>query len=117
MKPCVLVVEDDVFIRIDTVDMVERAGFDVLEAANADEAIQILEGNSAIAIVLTDIEMPGSMDGIRLAFAIRDRWPPVQLIVVSGRVAPKAEDLPLNTQFVGKPFAPRDIERALQKAA
>lgn len=117
MKKCVLVVEDEPFIRMDTVDIVERAGFDVLEAANADEAIRLLERNPAIAIVLTDVEMPGTMNGIRLAQVVRDRWPPIHLIVVSGRVLPHNDELPANTRFVGKPFRPLDIERVLREIA
>lgn len=116
-KTCVLVVEDEPFIRMDTVDVVERAGFDVLEAGTADEAVALLESNSDIAIVVTDIEMPGSMNGIRLAHVVRNRWPPVRLIVVSGRLLPAANELPANTRFVSKPFRPLDMERVLRAGA
>jgi CheY-like chemotaxis protein len=72
----VLVVEDEPFVRMDAVDIVEEAGFIAAEATNADEAMRILETNPDIRIVFTDIDMPGSMDGIKLAFAVCDRWPP-----------------------------------------
>ena len=84
MKKCVLVVDDDPFIRMDVVDIVAAASFETVEASSADEAIVKLEVNSAIAIMLTDIEMPGSMNGIKLAFSVRDRWPPIVIVVLSG---------------------------------
>jgi CheY-like chemotaxis protein len=80
-KPIVLVVEDDAMQRLLAVTVVEDAGFEAIEADNADEAIDILESQNEIRIVFTDIEMPGSMDGMKLAAVVRDRWPPVQIIV------------------------------------
>ena len=76
----ILVVEDDFLLRMDAVQMIEEAGFDVLEAANADEAIAILETRSDINVIFTDINMPGSMDGLKLAHAVRGRWPPIKII-------------------------------------
>lgn len=114
MKSCVLVVEDDVFIRLDVIDILEDAGFDVLEAGNADEAIRVLESRSGIDAVLTDIEMPGSMDGIRLAHVVRDRWPPVHLVVASGHELPPTSQLPDGARFLSKPFRPREIAKALR---
>jgi CheY-like chemotaxis protein len=84
-KALVLVVEDELLIRMQAVSMIEEAGYDVVEASNADEAIAILEARTDIRIVFTDIEMPGSMDGLKLARYVRDRWPPIQLVVTSGR--------------------------------
>src|SRR4051794_18640125 len=80
----ILVVEDETFIRFDAGDMLRAAGFDVLEAVNADEAILMLERHSDIRLVFTDIDMPGSMNGLKLAAAVRDRWPPVKIIATSG---------------------------------
>ncbi|TCR63088.1 response regulator [Bosea sp. BK604] len=117
MKISVLVVEDDAFIRMDAVEIVQSAGYEVFEAANADEAIVRLEQYPAIAIVLTDVEMPGSMNGIQLAFAIRDRWPPIHVIVVSGRMRPGADELPEYVPFIAKPYQPAQIEAALRAAA
>src|ERR1019366_2069715 len=81
MGPVVLIVEDESLTRLDAVEMAEAAGFAVVEASNADDAIRILESRNDIRIVFTDIDMPGSMDGLKLPRAIRNRWPPIQLIV------------------------------------
>src|SRR4051794_9847689 len=92
-KPVVLIVEDETLIRVTAADMVEEAGFDAIMASNADEAIRILESRNDIRAVFTDVQMPGSMDGLRLARVVRNRWPPVALIVTSGRTT-VLEDLP-----------------------
>ena len=83
-KIAVLVVEDEPITRMDVVGQLEEAGFRVFEAPDADRAIKILESNSAIRILFTDVDMPGSMDGLKLAAAVRDRWPPIQIVVASG---------------------------------
>ena len=98
----ILIVEDDPLLRLLTVDIVESAGFVALSADNADEAVAILEARSDIALLLTDINMPGSMDGLKLAHAVRNRWPPIKIIVVSSRV-PKS-DLPMGSRFFTKPY-------------
>ncbi|HEV7283761.1 MAG TPA: response regulator, partial [Kaistia sp.] len=82
--PVILVVEDEGLVRMAAADDLVEAGFKVIEAANADQAIQMLETHPEITILFTDIDMPGSMDGIRLAHAVRERWPPVKLVLVSG---------------------------------
>ena len=82
----VLVVEDEMLLRMRTVDMVEDAGFTSIEAVDADEAVAILESRSDIALLFTDIQMPGSMDGLRLAHAVHERWPPIKIILVSGQL-------------------------------
>jgi CheY-like chemotaxis protein len=109
----VLVVEDEALIRMGIVDALEAAGVTVIEASNADEAIQALETRKDIELVFTDIDMPGSMDGLRLAACIRDRWPPVRLIVTSGHVAVKDEDLPSGGRFFRKPYSAPDVVRAV----
>jgi CheY-like chemotaxis protein len=100
----VLVVEDDFLIRAGASDMVRDLGFEVIEAVDADDAIRFLEGTREIAVVFTDIQMPGSMDGLRLIAVVRDRWPPVALLVTSGQLTPAAEDLPSGTRFLPKPY-------------
>lgn len=100
----VLVVEDEAIIRMNAVALIEDAGHDVIEAANTDEAILQLETRSDIRVVFSDVEMPGSMDGLRLLHAIRERWPPVVLILASGRVSPTASDMPAGTVFLQKPY-------------
>jgi len=80
-------------------DIVEDAGFEAIAASNADEAIPILESRNDICAVFTDVHMPGSMDGIRLARVVRNRWPPVALIVASGHTAVPETDLPTGARF------------------
>jgi CheY-like chemotaxis protein len=116
-SPYVLVVEDEVFSRIHAVDLVEAAGYRAIEASNADDAIAILEARKDIRIVFTDINMPGSMDGLRLARAIRDRWPPIELILTSGRLDVPESDIPERGLFFAKPYRDDEIVSALQKFA
>jgi CheY-like chemotaxis protein len=104
LRPVILVVEDEHLLRVTAVEMVEEAGFKALEASDAQEAIRILESRNDIRAVFTDVEMPGSMDGLKLARAVRDRWPPIRLIVTSGKGDVAAADLPLGGRFLGKPY-------------
>jgi two-component system, response regulator PdtaR len=105
ISPVVLVVEDDWLLKLLAVEIVEDAGFVAVEAANADEAVAILERRTDIALVFTDVDMPGSMDGLRLAHAVRDRWPPVKIIIVSGKTHLSEADLPSDTRFFSKPYS------------
>ena len=100
----VLVVEDEPILRLHALDIVEEAGFTAIEARNADEAIAILENRSDIALLFTDINMPGTMDGLKLAHAVRNRWPPIKIVVVSGHVEVDVSELPTHSRFFGKPF-------------
>src|SRR3954470_18747706 len=100
----VLVVEDEMLLRMRAVDMVEDAGFTPLEAVDADEAVAILEARSDIALLFTDIQMPGSMDGLKLAHAVHKRWPPIKIILVSGQLKLANLDIPLDSCFFGKPL-------------
>jgi two-component sensor histidine kinase/CheY-like chemotaxis protein len=102
--PNVLVVEDEMVLRMRAVDIVEDAGFTPVEAVNADEAIAILESRSDIDLLLTDIQMPGSMDGLKLAHAVHDRWPSIKIILVSGQVKPSDAERPADSRFFGKPL-------------
>ena len=115
MRPVVLIVEDELLIRMDAAEMIESAGFDVVEAGNADEAIAILEGRADIAIVFTDVHMPGSMDGLRLAAAVRGRWPPIKIIATSGIASVSKDDLPPGSRFLSKPYSAREIVGTLQE--
>jgi CheY-like chemotaxis protein len=116
-RPVVLVVEDEFLIRADAIAMIANGGFDVIEAANADEAITILESRNDITIVFTDVHMPGSMDGLKLAHAIRDRWPPVKLVVTSGQTVIPEDALPVGGRFLRKPYQPFEITSALHSLA
>jgi two-component system, response regulator PdtaR len=113
-KLVVLVVEDEPFVRMQAVVIIEEAGYGVVEASSADEAIAILVAREDIGVVVTDIEMPGSMDGIKLARAIRDRWPPIELIVTSGRYHVRADDLPSRAKFMPKPYTPDILVTAIR---
>lgn len=115
LQRVILIVEDEPLIRHDLMDFFEDRGFRVLEAGNADEAVEILSTNAIIQIVLTDVQMPGSMDGIRLAHYVRDRYPPTILIVASGAAKPEAADLPDRAMFVAKPFDPRAVLRDIER--
>jgi two-component system, response regulator PdtaR len=103
--PGVLVVEDDWLLRLLAVEVVEDAGYVAIEAANADEAILILEGRADIAVIFTDVDMPGSMDGLKLAHAVQHRWPPIKIVIVSGKTHLNDADLPSDTQFFSKPYS------------
>ena len=105
----VLVVEDEMLLRMRAVDMVEDAGFTPLEAVDADEAVAILESRSDIALLFTDIQMPGSMDGLKLAHAVHERWPPIKIILVSGQLKLANIDIPADSRFFGKPLEAREI--------
>ncbi len=100
----IMVVEDEPLIRLGLASTIEDAGYTVVEAASADEAIRLLERDSGIRLILTDVDMPGSMDGIRLAHYVRGRWPPIQLIVISGKVGVKPGELPAGARFISKPY-------------
>jgi CheY-like chemotaxis protein len=114
-RPVVLVVEDDILIRMHAAEMIAGAGFDVVEAASADEAIVILERRLDIAVVFTDVQMPGSMDGLKLAAAIRGRWPPIKIVATSGYVNVRQDDLPEGGRFLQKPYSPEQIVRTLRE--
>jgi two-component sensor histidine kinase/CheY-like chemotaxis protein len=112
--PNVLVVEDEMVLRMRAVDIVEDAGFCPVEAVNADEALSILEPRSDISLLFTDIQMPGSIDGLKLAHAVHDRWPAIKIILVSGQVTPSKADTPANSRFFGKPLGVAQMIAELQ---
>ena len=116
-NPVVLVVEDEYWQRVHAADVIGRAGYDVVEANSADEAIKLLEARQDIRIVFTDIEMPGSMDGLRLARAIRDRWPPIELIITSGKHRLDAEQIPKRGKFLPKPYDPDALVETIKTLA
>lgn len=99
----VLVVDDEPLVRMDLADFLIHSGYDVIEAGDADEAIGILEGRLDIRLIITDVDMPGSMDGLKLARAVADRWPPVRIIVVSGHRLVEVTDIPDGSVFFSKP--------------
>jgi two-component system, response regulator PdtaR len=114
-RPVVLIVEDEFLIRMDAADMVRSAGFDVVEAENADQAISILEQRRDITVVFTDVQMPGSMDGLKLAAAIRGRWPPIKIVATSGLRDIGREHLPPGSRFLPKPYRATQIVETLRE--
>ena len=115
--PVVLIVEDELLVRFGAVKMIEDAGYEVVEAGDADEAIRILESRSDIRVVFTDIHMPGSMDGLKLAHAVRNRWPPIKIVVTSGRGSITEQELPQGGRFFAKPYRPAQIRDTLREWA
>jgi CheY-like chemotaxis protein len=113
-RAVVLIVEDKFLIRMDAINMIRSGGFEVLEAKDADEAIEILECRPDITVVFTDVHMPGSMDGLKLATAVR-RWPPIKIVATSGRANLSAEDLPSGSRFLTKPYCAREIVSTLRE--
>lgn len=114
-RPVVLIVEDELLVRMDTRETVETAGFEAVEAGNADEAIAILSARSDIHLIFTDVHMPGSMDGLKLAHFVKNRWPPVKIIATSGHARVTEGDLPEGACFLQKPYTATEITAALRE--
>ena len=110
----VLVVEDEMVLRMRAVDIVEDAGFTAIEAVSADEALSILESRSDISLLFSDIQMPGTIDGLKLAHAVHDRWPSIKIILVSGQVKPSDLEKPAESSFFGKPLDVTQVIAQLQ---
>jgi two-component system, response regulator PdtaR len=100
----ILIVEDEPLLRELAVEIVEDAGFVALEACNAEQAVAVLEGRADVTVLFTDVNMPGGMDGLKLAHAVRDRWPPIKILIASGQVQLQQCDLPSDCAFLGKPY-------------
>jgi CheY-like chemotaxis protein len=113
-RPVVLIVEDELLIRLDAIEMIEAAGFDTLEAADAEEAIAILEARPDIHVLFTDIHMLGSMDGVKLAHFVRNRWPPVKIIATSAHARIEGYHLPNGGRFLPKPYSAREVATHLK---
>jgi CheY-like chemotaxis protein len=105
----VLVVEDEMMLRMRVVDMVEDAGYIPVEAVDADEAMSILQARSDIALMVTDVQMPGSMNGLQLAHAVHERWPPIKIILASGQLKLSGSEIPVDSRFFGKPLQSAEI--------
>jgi len=108
-RPVVLIVEDEILVRLDAVEVIEGRGFEAIEASNADEAISILEQRNDIGLIFTDIDMAGSMDGVKLAHFVKDRWPPIKIIATSGHAKITANDLPQGVRFMPKPYKVTEV--------
>ena len=113
MSRCVLVVEDEALVNMFTASELRAAGYEVLTAFDADEAIRIFEERNDIDLVFTDINMPGSMDGLKLAAAVRLRWPPIKILVTTGKAALTREQMPAGSIIVHKPYKIQDVLKAM----
>jgi two-component sensor histidine kinase/DNA-binding response OmpR family regulator len=113
--PNVLVVEDEMMLRMKASEVVQDAGFNPVEAVNADEALSILESRSDISLLFTDIQMPGTLDGLMLAKEVHERWPSIKIILVSGQVTPSDADKPADSSFFGKPLEVKQLIGELQR--
>ena len=109
----ILVVENEAIVLLEFADWLTDNGLTVLTASDADEAITLLDAHPEIEVLMTDINMPGSMDGIRLAHHVRGRWPPLKIVVVSGRLQTQLSELPDGSVFVPKPVARPNLWREL----
>jgi DNA-binding NtrC family response regulator len=104
-RTTILVVEDEILVRMHGMEILEDAGFEVLEASNADEALAILEQHDDVRLVFSDVDMPGSMDGLELVKLVHQRWPDVRLIVTSGHHCVQDASLPDDGRFLPKPWS------------
>lgn len=112
----ILTVEDDFLISLALSEMLQEAGYEVISTLNADEAISVLEARADIWLIITDIDMPGSMDGLKLAACVRDRWPPVKIIITSGKHCPSASMMPDGSVFLPKPYRLSELTRVVNHA-
>jgi DNA-binding NtrC family response regulator len=115
-RPVVLLVEDELFVRMATADALMDAGFEVIETANAEAAHEVLRQRTDIRVLFTDVKMPGSMNGLELATLVCRRWPHISVVITSGHLEPDNSALPENAVFIAKPYgekAPAAVIQAL----
>jgi CheY-like chemotaxis protein len=114
----VLVVDDDPFVRMDLSEILRQAGFHVEEAGNSDEALRKLNGGGyPLVALVTDVQMPGTLNGYGLAKRVHDRFPQAVIVVISGAVRPSLGEMPSNATFLGKPVIPEHLVRAIKALA
>jgi len=111
----VLLVDDESLVRMFAADVLEDAGFEVIEAGNAELAIQVLESRSDIRVLVTDIEMPGALDGIQLARYVQERWPDIRVLLTSGGKHLRSDDIADAGPFLTKPYAPNQVIREVRQ--
>jgi two-component system, response regulator PdtaR len=108
--PLILIVEDEALVRFAAVGMFEDAGFRMIEAANSDQALELLAADSNVQLLFTDVNMSGTIDGLALARQVQERWPHIGIIVVSAKWVPQP-DLPIGSWFEQKPYRPESVIR------
>ena len=109
--PVILIVEDEALVRLSAVHMLEEAGFRMIEAVNSHEALELLAADFDVQLLFTDVNMPGTIDGLALAREVRNRWPHIGIMVASARKAPLPEELPAGSWFERKPYSPDALVR------
>jgi CheY-like chemotaxis protein len=114
-SPVVLLVEDEPLVRILNLDILHEGGFRVIDANDADEAFEILKRRPDVKAVLTDVDMPGSMNGFEFARLVAQGWPEVGVLVISGKTRPDRGDLPPKAAFLPKPYGPAALLQALRQ--
>src|SRR5580692_2113244 len=102
--PVILIVEDEALVRLSAVGMLEDAGFRMIEAVNSDEALELLAADSDVQLLFTDVNMPGTIDGLALARQVHDRWPQIGIMVASAKQEPQLGELPVGSRFARKPY-------------
>jgi CheY-like chemotaxis protein len=114
-QPLVLVVEDEPFVRMIATEGLEDAGFEVIEAASADDALRILSSRDDVGVLFTDVNMPGSCDGVELARLVHERWPALRIVITSGRDRPDAGEIPDDGRFVAKPYRTDEVAGVIEE--
>ncbi|WP_428428005.1 response regulator [Pararhizobium sp.] len=113
--PIALVVDDEPLILMDTADMLADEGYAVVEATTADKAYEFLNRHSSLQLLVTDVQMPGELDGFDLARVVAERWPHICVVIASGAAVPAAGDVPQNATFISKPLTPELVHQLLRK--
>ncbi|WP_277980672.1 response regulator [Sphingomonas phyllosphaerae] len=111
----VLLVEDELFVRMIGADALSEAGYRVIEASDADEALARLERSADVQVLFTDIRMPGSMDGLQLASEVHRRWPSIRILLTSGDTRPTRATIPDDGRFLAKPYRFEALSRELDQ--
>ncbi|HET9160801.1 MAG TPA: response regulator [Caulobacteraceae bacterium] len=111
----VLVVEDEPFVRMIAAEGLEDAGFEVIEAASADDALEILDSRDDVGVLFTDVNMPGSVDGVGLARMVHERWPQLRIVITSGMDRPRRGEIPDDGRFVPKPYRPGEVAHVIEE--
>ena len=111
-RPLILIAEHEFLIRSHAAEIINEAGYEVIEATNADEAMAILQSRRDVRVVFTDIQMPGTIKGLKLAHAIRERWPSIHILATGSAV--REGDLPVDSIFFPKPYSPEIVAATLR---
>jgi CheY-like chemotaxis protein len=114
-KPVVLIVEDEPLVRMLGADLLTEAGFQVVEAGDSDEAVQALAAHPEIQVVFTDVNMPGPLDGLKLASLVSERRPDLKVLVGSGVVRPAEGQLGAGVRFMAKPYRPAAVVESIRE--